>query len=145
MVVRALLNVLLVEDDSIDVEALTRYLRQAPEILLALTVVDDGEAALHLLRQQQDLLYPYIILLDLRLPRIDGLTFLRELRRDALLKGSVVFMLTLSSDEAEIDEAYRLGIAGYIHKPDPGSTDLQALVNFLIAYATIVQFPRKFP
>lgn len=143
MVVCAQLNVLMVEDDSVDVEALTRCLRPAPESLLALTVVDDGEAALNLLRQQHNLLYPYIILLDLRLPRMDGLAFLRELRRDALLSDSIVFVFTVSSDEADIAEAYHLGIAGYISKPDTNNGSLQALANFLIAYATTVYFPKK--
>ncbi len=140
--VSARLNVLLVEDDSIDVEALARSLRQQPAASLSLIVVNDGQAALDLLRQHYERLYPYIILLDLGLPGMDGTTFLRELRCDALLRDSVIFVLTVSLDEADITDVYQLGVAGYIPKRTVG-IDMQALTTFLIAYATAVQFPHK--
>ena len=63
---------------------------------------------------------PYLILLDLNMPRMNGLQFLTELRGDSSLSDSIVFVLTTSRDEEDRAAAYRQHIAGYLQKPAYG-------------------------
>lgn len=133
------LNVLLIEDNDVDVEALRRHLSAFPG-RLALTVVDDGATALTLLRgqsPQRPFPQPYLILLDLSLPQMDGFTFLGELRSDPALCNSIVFVLTESTDDVAKAAAYRCGIAGYFSKANLNAQ----FAHFLAVYSTIVEFP----
>jgi CheY-like chemotaxis protein len=60
---------------------------------------------------------PRIILLDINMPKMNGLEFLRELRSDPYLKAITVFVMTTSNDDADKIEAYKLNVAGYVLKP----------------------------
>jgi CheY-like chemotaxis protein len=139
---RPQLNVLLVEDNEQDVAAIQRHFAPFSQHF-PLTVVGDGEAALALLRgqaAQPPLPQPYLILLALSLPRLDGFAFLSELRQDPMLQHTLVFVLTDSAAQADKRAAYQTGIAGYVPKTNLGA-DYEQLPAFLAAYAAVVQFP----
>ena len=106
---------LLVEDDEIDVLTFKRSLK---EIHLAnhLYVASDGEEALSILREPA-YARPCLILLDLNMPRMTGLEFLRMVKQDEHLKRIPVIILTTSNDERDKIESFKLGVAGYMVKP----------------------------
>lgn len=137
-----MLNILLVEDDDVAAEAVLRGLRRhAPGC--EVTPAEDGAVALQILRGQHPthrLDKPYIVLLDLNMPRMNGFEFLRELRRDEQLRGTVVFVLTTSDMEADFTRAYEEGIAGYIVKSAAGP-QCSVLARFLTEYRDVVQLP----
>lgn len=136
------LNILLIEDDSVDID-LVRHLLAGYRQHFTLTVVEDGAAALAFLRgerQQSRWSQPHLILLDLALPRMDGFTFLAQLRQDPLLRTSIVFVLTNSTADIDKAQAYRAGIAGYFCKATLGASGAP-LASFLAAYSAIVTFP----
>lgn len=114
-----LLHILLVDDDDIDVMNVERAFKRN-RILNPLYVARDGIEALALLRSAGPDGVPKerrLILLDLNMPRMNGLEFLRELREDPELRFLTVIVLTTSDDERDKVEAYNLNVAGYIIKP----------------------------
>lgn len=102
----------------------------------------DGIAALEILRGANGppLTRPYLILLDLNMPRMDGMEFLGELREDPRLRDSIVFVLTTSDDHQDITRAYEGMIAGYIVKAKAGD-DFVELIAMLDHYWRIIEFP----
>jgi two-component system, response regulator len=114
--------ILLVEDDADD-ETFTRMALQDSNILNELVVVRDGEEALHYLfgtgpyaeRNGKDL--PAVVLLDLRLPKLDGLAVLRAIRSDERTKFLPVVVFTSSGGEQALIESYHLGANSYVEKP----------------------------
>lgn len=85
-------------------------------------VINDGEAALDYLHQRgeyanQLVLLPLVVLLDLKMPKVDGLDILREIRATPRLKSIPVVMLTSSDQERDIVESYALGTNAYVVKP----------------------------
>jgi CheY-like chemotaxis protein len=125
----------------VDIMAVTRALRAA-RLGCALRVARDGIEGLAALRGdgQPRVEPPYLVLLDLNLPRMSGLEFLRALRADAIHRTAVVFALTTSSCEEDSRAAYELGVAGYVVKSRAGN-DLAPLVDLLRCYLRIVEFP----
>jgi two-component system response regulator len=110
--------ILLVEDNDDDV-LLTKRALQQNNIMNELIVVDDGVEALQYLRTAAngpDQL-PALILLDLKLPKMDGLEVLKRIRADSKLRRQPVVMLTSSKEEQDIIHSYDLGVNSYIHKP----------------------------
>ena len=111
--------ILLIEDDS-DHELLTiRALRKA-NIANEIKVARDGEEALDLLfGNGEDALKacPQVVLLDLKLPKIDGLEVLRRIRENERTRMLPVVILTSSDEESDIIRSYRLGVNSYIRKP----------------------------
>lgn len=109
--------ILLVEDNEDDVRLTRRALKKA-NIANDLAVVGDGLAALAYLRASaaQGRL-PAIVLLDLKLPRLDGLGVLRELRTDPQLRCQPVIVLTTSQEQQDIIQSYELGANSYVRKP----------------------------
>ena len=134
-------HILLVEDDDVDVMAVKRALR-AQKIANPLTVARDGLEALDILRGQNQppLERPYLILLDINMPRMNGLELLAELRADPALRSSIVFMLTTSAADADKAAAYDKNIAGYIVKNDVGRGFVE-LVGLLDTYWRVVEMP----
>jgi CheY-like chemotaxis protein len=109
--------VVLIEDNLMDVD-LTRRVFARRRLPNPLEVLRDGEEALGFIngwRPGTDL--PAIILLDLKLPRVDGLEVLRQLKAHPALRAVPVIVLTTSSEERDIDAAYTLGANSYIVKP----------------------------
>tara|TARA_R110001583_G_scaffold81253_2_gene216982 strand:+ start:9910 stop:10335 length:426 start_codon:yes stop_codon:yes gene_type:complete len=131
-------TILLVEDDDIDAKMVVRAftkLRIANPIVRA----KDGVMALELLRNNT-VTRPYIILLDLNMPRMGGLEFLDEIRSDPVLNTSIVFVLTTSKDDEDKVAAYNQNIAGYIIK-EKLQDGFDELVKLLDCYWRIVELP----
>ncbi|MDR3462185.1 MAG: response regulator [Beijerinckiaceae bacterium] len=138
----SMVNLLLVDDDEIDVQGLKRAFKKS-RIGNPITVARDGIEALEVLRGENGrpkLSKPYLILLDLNMPRMNGLEFLEAIRADEDLKRSVVFMITTSKAEEDKARAYAQNVAGYIVKQDPANTFMQA-VALMEHYWKIVEFP----
>jgi CheY-like chemotaxis protein len=110
------LNVLLVDDDEVDVMNVQRAFKKN-NILNPLYVAHNGLEALELLRGNKVPNERRLILLDLNMPKMNGLEFLREVRNDPELRSLTVIVLTTSADERDKVEAYNLNVAGYIVKP----------------------------
>jgi CheY-like chemotaxis protein len=108
------LRVLLIEDDTIEVMKLKRAISKL-EMPHELIEAKNGEDALHILRDNGTL--PDIILLDLNMPRINGLEFLKILKNEELLRFLPVIILTTSNNRKDMLECYKEGVAGYILKP----------------------------
>jgi len=139
----AVVYILLVEDDEIDVMAVKRAFREL-KIANPLYEASDGVEALELLRNThgKTIPRPYIILLDLNMPRMGGIEFVKELRADPALKSSIVFVMTTSGAEEDRINAYNLNVAGYVLKHSPGHSFLDA-VAMLEHYWRIVEFPEQ--
>jgi CheY-like chemotaxis protein len=136
------LQLLLIEDDEVDAEAIGRACRNLG-INCEITRFRDGQEALEALRGplgKSLLTGPYLILLDLNLPRMDGLVFLDDLRADPVWRRSIVFVLTTSTREEDKAAAYDRRVAGYLVKDTLG-TDYTALCDLLDVYDKSVQFP----
>ncbi|MFP9118940.1 response regulator [Flavobacterium sp. RNTU_13] len=108
------LNILLIEDDTIEVMKFNRVVKS---LGLNHKVVEagNGEEALHILKEQN--IIPDIILLDLNMPKINGIEFLNILKADEVLKYIPAIILSTSNNHRDVMECYRIGIAGYIIKP----------------------------
>lgn len=136
-------NLLLVEDDEVDVQGLKRAFAKS-RIANPITVARDGIEALEMLRGEnghEKLPKPHLILLDLNMPRMNGIEFLEAIRADDDLKCSVVFMITTSKADEDKTRAYGHNVAGYIVKQDPANTFMEA-VSLLEHYWKIVEFPQ---
>ncbi len=136
-------RVLLVEDDEVDQRAILRAFRRAA-LPCEVTVVEDGREALDVLRGangRERLPRPYLVLLDLNLPRMDGIELLRELRRDPELARTVVFVLTTSNAEEDRQAAYGLNVAGYMVKAAVAEGGLRPLTDLLGRYCSTVELP----
>ena len=81
---------------------------------------------------------PFVVLLDLKMPRMDGLELLKEIRADESLQDMIVFVLTTSKHDEDIAAAYRQQVAGYILKSNAGA-DFMKLVDLLDAYWKVVE------
>lgn len=134
-------NVLLVEDDDLDAEAITRAF-QKHRIGNPIRRVSDGREALDLLRGEgeQSFPRPYLILLDLNMPRMNGIEFLNEVRNDPALSDSIIFVLTTSDDDRDKVAAYGKNVAGYMIKAKAGE-DFLNLIEILGSYWRFVEFP----
>ncbi len=113
-------NILLVDDDQVDVMNVQRAFKKN-NIQNPLYVARNGLEALDMLRGsegcQKITPTPRLILLDINMPRLNGIEFLRELRKDPDLRSISVIILTTSSDDKDRFDAYNLNVAGYIIKP----------------------------
>ena len=114
-------SILLAEDNARDVE-LTLEALAAHNIANRVAVVRDGAEALdylhyqgkHKLRPKGD---PAVVLLDLKMPKVDGMEVLRRIKSDERLKTLPVVVLTSSREERDLIESYRLGVNAYVVKP----------------------------
>ena len=133
------LNILLVEDDQVDVMNVRRAFEKN-RIVNPLFIAGDGIEALEILRGGLVPAARRIVLLDLNMPRMTGIEFLRELRADAALQHTPVVVLTTSNDERDKIEAYNLNVAGYLLKPITfvNFIELMAALN---TYWTLVELP----
>jgi len=108
------LNILLIEDDTIEVMKFNRVLKSM-DIMHKIIEANNGEEALETLKDRD--IIPDIIVLDLNMPKINGIEFLTILKKDEVLKYIPAIILTTSNNHKDVLECYRLGIAGYIIKP----------------------------
>jgi len=137
-------SLLIVEDDEVDLMGIKRALNDL-KIANPIIHAKDGLDAIEKLRGengQEKIEGPFIILLDLNMPRMNGVDFLADIRSDDELKASIVFVLTTSDADADIINAYNYNVAGYIVKSDAKDSFMEAarLLNF---YWTIVELPTQ--
>jgi CheY-like chemotaxis protein len=131
-------SILIIEDDDIDATALKRALLKL-KLLNPVYRARDGLEGLEMLRSNA-VPAPYIILLDLNMPRMNGLEFLEALRSDASLTHNIVFVLTTSKSDEDIIAAYREHVSGYLLKQRMDDDFLQ-VVSLLNHYWRIVELP----
>ena len=132
-----MLNILLVEDDELDVMNVQRAFKKN-NISNPLFVAGNGLEALEMLRGMDGEapkipLERRLILLDLNMPRMNGIEFLRELRSDPALSLIPVIVLTTSGEDRDKVEAFQLSVAGYIVKP-------VTLAHFIETMATLNKY-----
>ena len=144
MVTGDTIQILLVEDNDVDSEAIERAFKRL-KLANPVTVARDGREALDVLRGTNGttkIPRPYMILLDLNMPRMNGLEFLTELRADADIANSIVFVLTTSDRDQDKVDAYGHRVAGYMVKTKVES-DFVDMVNMIDAFWRVVEFPPK--
>ncbi len=137
-----LVSVLLVEDDDVAAEGVLRGMRKH-KIANPVVVVEDGAEALEVLRGEHArsrITRPYIVLLDLNMPRMNGFEPLAALRADPALEDTVVFVLTTSNSDEDKRRAYRSQIAGYMVKSEVGPGFRKA-IGLLGHYWAAVSLP----
>lgn len=133
---------LLVEDDDVDVMHMKRSFKKL-KIANPIVVANDGIEAMDMLlgrNGHEAMSKPYIVLLDLNMPRMNGLEFMKTIRADPTLKSTVIFVLTTSNDEQDKFKAYENHVAGYIVKSEAGQSFLDAL-GMLDRYWRVVELP----
>ena len=108
-------TILLVEDDELDQKAVKRACKEL-KIINPLVITENGEEALAYLNKP-DRIAPCLILLDLNMPRMNGMEFLKKRQIDEKIKLMPVVVLTTSKEESDMIESYKLGVQGYMEKP----------------------------
>ena len=130
--------ILLIEDDDVDVMTVNRALRDS-KVTNQLIPISDGEQAIEHLRDERAT-KPSIILLDLNMPKMDGVEFLKIVKADKALKKIPVVILTTSNSDRDVIKSFELGAAGYMVK----SVDYEKFVETIRAidqYWTLSKLP----
>ncbi len=136
------INILLVDDDEGDARAVKRAFAKA-RIVNPFCRAIDGIEALELLRGEngrEKVKFPLIMLVDLNMPRMNGIELITALRADPVLHKTVIFVLTTSYRDEDMNAAYGLNVAGYIVKEKAGE-DFLRLFNLVDSYWRIVELP----
>ena len=134
------ITLLLIEDDDIDAMSVTRAFNKM-SIKNKVIRAHDGLEGLELLRSSA-IPSPYIVLLDIQMPRLNGLEFLHEIRQDQNLNQSTIFVLTTSKSDEDIMASYKKNIAGYFIKEQVGEEFLD-IAKMLKGYWKIVHLPEN--
>lgn len=135
-------SIFVVDDDDIDAMAIERaYLKVDPNCMIYRAV--DGIEAINMLTGENGAVKipePNFILVDINMPRMNGIKFIKLVREHPQLKNSIIFVLTTSKNEADRNAAYDLRIAGYIVK-DNIDSNYNKLVETLDNLCTLITFP----
>lgn len=138
------LHILHIEDDNVDKMVVERVIKKLG-IVSSLSHASNGEEGLEMLRGTGDKSkldpFPQIILLDINMPRMNGLEFLKELRNDPALKYLCVYVMTTSNDEQDLTDAHNYNVAGYILKP-VDITQFESTFRILSSFWQLCEFPR---
>ena len=130
-------TLLLIEDNEVDVMGVKRAFKGS-HFTNHIVVASNGAEALEQLRNDH-VQKPYFMLLDLNMPKMNGIEFLMELRKDDVLKKSVVFVLITSSAPEDKSKAYEQNVAGYIVKgKETGFINAASLLDH---YAQVCELP----
>jgi CheY-like chemotaxis protein len=134
-------RILMVEDDPKDVE-LTLTAFEDSNLANEVVVVRDGEEALHYLNCQNEYAErtsgnPAVMLLDLKLPKVDGLEVLRQVKSNDALKLIPVVVLTSSHEEKDLIASYKLGVNAYVVKPVDFHQFVHAIKELGVFWAVI--------
>lgn len=132
--------ILLVEDDNVDVMMFKRILEEM-KVLNPLVNLSDGEKALEYLKSD-DNAKPCMIFLDLNMPKMNGIEFLKVAQGEYVLKKIPVIMLTTSKEDRHVVESFKVGAGGYVVKP----VDIEKFLNtvrLLDLYWTLSVEPNK--
>lgn len=132
-------NILLVDDDTVDVMNLERAFSRG-SISNPVFVASNGVDALSLLRSPSFPKNRVLVLLDINMPKMNGMEFLRALRQDPDLAATTVVVLTTSNEERDRLEAYRLNVAGYLLKPINSSSFVE-LASAMNKYWSLMEMP----
>ena len=130
--------ILLVEDDLVDIMTVQRIFNDL-HITNSLEITEDGEKALAFLKDPGKE-KPCIILLDLNMPRMNGIEFLRIAKQDEELKRIPVVVLTTSTEEQDKLDSFNLGVAGYMLKP-PDYKQFVEVLRTIDCYWTLSELP----
>lgn len=141
-------KILLVEDDPGDVEMIIEVLTRVAEVANEVVVARDGAEALDYLRHEGTFAGrgdgdPIVVLLDIKLPKLNGIEVLREMKGDARLKTVPVVMLTSSREPADLNECYRLGVNAYVVKPVKFEDFFEAVKTVGIFWAMLNERPPR--
>lgn len=140
-------DILLVEDNPHDAELTLRALRKH-NLANHLYVVEDGVEALDFIfgqgqyAQRQGANHPKVVLLDLKLPKLNGLEVLRKIKTDARTRTIPVVMLTSSAEDPDIQAAYKLGANSYVVKPVEFSAFTEAMSHLGFYWLLVNQFAK---
>jgi CheY-like chemotaxis protein len=135
--------ILLVEDNPDDV-TLTRRAMKKAGVVNTINVAEDGAQALELLLGDDSNQLPALVLLDLNLPKVDGLEVLRQIRQHEQTAMLPVVILTTSKEESDLINGYKLGVNSYIQKP-VNFEDFTKAVSQLSLYWLILNEPPPVP
>jgi CheY-like chemotaxis protein len=128
-------SILLVEDDYLDVESVKRALKKQ-HINHELHIAHNGVDAPNMLTREEHKIIPDVILLDINMPKMNGIEFLRIIKNYYSLKNIKIFVITTSAEEYDKMSAQSLGVTGYILKPlnfnEPRSGDSIKLMEELV-------------
>jgi CheY-like chemotaxis protein len=135
-------TILLVDDDKVDRMAIQRSFRS---LKIANPVIEarDGVEALERLRGEngyESVPSPCLILLDLNMPRMSGIEFLRAVRADNALRRCLIFVMTTSAAEEDRMRAYDMNVAGFVLKDRSGQSFIEA-ISMLEHFWRVVEFP----
>lgn len=133
---------LIVDDDVVAVMSMKRMIKKL-RLLNPIFVANDGLSALEVLRKANtpgELQSPFIVVLDLNMPRMTGHEFMKEIRDDPELSDTIVFIMSTSDSPKDIEEAYRAHVAGYILK-DGEPDNFRDALQLLGIYSEIVLVP----
>jgi len=136
------IRILLVEDDDGDAKAVVRTFEKA-RIANPIVRALDGIEAMAILKgtdKQTKLEAPYLLLVDLNMPRMDGIQLVAAIREDPVLHDTIIFMLTTSNRAEDKQAAYSLNVTGYILKEKAGE-DFLKLFSLVDTYWRIVEMP----
>lgn len=132
-------EILLVEDNPDDAELTIRTLKKN-HLANHLLHLNDGQEALDFLYSEKNSI-PKVILLDLKMPKVDGLDVLRKVKSDARLRVIPVVVLTSSKQENDIVESYHLGVNAYIVKPVDFDQFIKAVTELGLFWLVLNQPP----
>lgn len=141
-------EIILIEDNPDEAELAIRALKKN-NLANNLIHIDDGSEAINFIFSKEkyaarlSLPKPKLILLDLKLPKVDGLEILRQIKNDEETKSIPVVVLTSSKEEKDIIESYKLGVNSYIVKPVNFETFSQAIANLGFYWLLLNQSPQK--
>lgn len=138
---KSALDVLVIDDDEVTAECVRRGLRKV-EGNYRIVSATDGQDGLDVLRGKTDreVRRPYVILLDLNMPVMNGFEFLELLREDSALSDSLVFILSTSDSDMDRSRAYHHHIAGYMVKSVVGE-QCGKVASLLREYSTVIKLP----
>lgn len=138
------IHLLHVEDDSVDRMVVERVLKKM-EVVATIHHAANGEEALDKLRgaNGEEKLHPFpqVVLLDINMPKMNGIEFLKELRKDEQLRYLSVYMVTTSSDIQDIEDSYLYNVAGYILKP-VDITQFDSTFRLITDFWKLCEFPK---
>lgn len=135
------IEILLIEDNVDDAELTIRALKKR-NLANRLLHISDGEEALNYLFDTNTNTYPKIILLDLKMPKVDGIQILKRVKGDEKRKIIPVVMLTSSKEERDIVETYNLGVNAYIVKPVQFDKFIEAVDQLGLFWLLLNQPPK---